>query len=315
MENYNFIYNLDERIPMQFRINKEIALELFDFIKNNKIDTNNKYLYSLASWLGIDFKNFKKEEKFSEIEEINILSSEKTFDLEVEDGHSYTANGIICHNTHNLPENVSLEEVGRIYMHAWKSGCKGCTIYREGSRAGVLITSKKDEEELATNHAPKRPKVLNSDYYVVSANGIRYAVVVGLWKDTNKPYEIFAFENPPMDKNTSGKTIRIKKGEYQFVNGEFKIDNLQLAAERVEQRAHTIFMSMLLRHGAPIDKIVHVAKKIDENITSFSSACRRVLSKYVEAEVLQERCPRCLGGKLVREEGCVHCDSCEYSRC
>ena len=214
--------------------------------------------------------------------------------------------------THQLPANISIEEVNKIYFQAWKTGCKGCTIYREGSRAGVLITNKK-EEEFETNHALKRPKELKADYYVTTALGIKYAVIVGLWKDTNKPYEIFAFENPPMDKNVKGKIVKVKKGEYKFINGEFVIDNIQLAADRVEQRAHTIFLSMLLRHRAPVEKIVHVAKKVDENITSFSSACRRVLSRYVLIEE-NERCPNC-GSKLVREEGCVHCDSCEYSKC
>jgi len=215
--------------------------------------------------------------------------------------------------THNLPEKISLEEVNKIYFQAWKTGCKGCTIYREGSRQGVLITNKKDDDFEPT-HAPKRPKELKADYYSVTANGVKYAVIVGLWKDTNKPYEIFAFENPPMDKPTHGRTIKIKKGQYKFINGEFEIENLQLAADKIEQKAHTILLSMLLRHRAPIEHVVNVAKKIDENISSFSSACRRVLSRYVVAETLDERCPEC-GSKLVREEGCVHCDSCSYSKC
>jgi ribonucleoside-diphosphate reductase alpha chain len=214
--------------------------------------------------------------------------------------------------THNLPENISLEEVNKIYFQAWKTGCKGCTIYREGSRQGVLITKK--EDELKRNNAPKRPKELKADYYVTSANGIKYAVIIGLWKETNKPYEIFAFENPPMDKNTHGRIVKVKKGHYKFINGEFEIDNIQLAAERVEQRAHTIFLSMLLRHGAPVEHIINVAKKVDENITSFSSACRRILSRYVESGVTSEKCPIC-GGDLVREEGCMHCTQCEFSRC
>ena len=215
--------------------------------------------------------------------------------------------------THNLPQNISLEEVNKIYFQAWKSGCKGCTIYREGSRQGVLLTNKKDDD-FDSLHAPKRAKTLKADYYVANANGIKYAVIIGLWKDTNKPYEIFAFENPPMDKNTKGIITKVKKGQYKFINGEFEIDNIQLAANRIEERAHTIFLSMLLRHRAPIEHIVNVAKKVDENITSFSSVCRRILSKYVEVEKLSETCPNC-GGNLVREEGCVHCDSCEYSKC
>ena len=218
--------------------------------------------------------------------------------------------------THNLPANISIEEVNKIYFQAWKSGCKGCTIYRESSRQGVLISkSNKKEDEFLSHHAPKRPRELNGDYYVASASGTKYAVIIGMWKDSTRPYEIFAFENPPMDKNVKGKIIKVKKGHYKFINGEFEIDNIQLAAERVEQRAHTIFLSMLLRHGAPIEHIVHVAKKVDENITSFSSVCRRILSKYIAEEQLNEKCPECKTGNIIREEGCVHCDSCSYSKC
>ena len=72
---------------------------------------------------------------------------------------------------------------------------------------------------------------------------------------------------------------------------------------------------MLLRHGAPIEHIVNVAKKVDENITSFSSVCRRILSKYIIEEQLNEKCPECKNGNLIREEGCVHCTSCSYSKC
>ena len=217
--------------------------------------------------------------------------------------------------THNLPEKISIEEVNKIYFTAWKLGCKGCTIYREGSRSGVLISNKKKkEDEFKQSDAPKRPKELTADYYVTSAKGIKYAVIIGLWDDTNKPYEIFAFENPPMDKNTSGRVIKVKKGHYKFVNGEFEIEDLQLAANKVEERAHTIFLSMLLRHGAPVEHIVKVAKKVDDNISSFASACRRVLSRYVPNEDENEKCPVC-GGNLIREEGCIHCDSCAFSRC
>jgi len=315
MEKYNFLYR-DERIPIEYRIDKNKALELFNFIKEKNIETNNKYLYPLASWVGIDFKNYKKDEDFSEIEKIEVLNPEETYDLEIEDDHSYVANGIICHNTHNLPENISLEEVNKIYFKSWKAGCKGCTIYREGSRSGVLVSSDKEDKKdefSVVNNAPKRPKELNADYYITSANGVKYAVIIGLWKN-NKPYEIFAFENPPIDKNTSGKIIKVKKGQYKFINSEFEIDNIQSAAGGVEERAHTIFLSMLLRHGVPIEHIVKVAKKIDDNITSFSSVCRRILSKYVKEDNNKEKCPVC-GGDLIREEGCVHCDSCGYSRC
>jgi len=219
--------------------------------------------------------------------------------------------------TCNLPNTATKELVSDLYMMAWESGCKGFTIYREGSRSGVLVsneTTKKDED-FVEHDAPKRPKELKADYHVVTANGIKYAVIIGLWGDTNKPYEIFAFENPPMDKNTKGRIVKIKKGHYKFINGEFEIEDVQLAADRVEQRSHTILMSMLLRTGAKIEHINNVAKKIDDNISSFSSACRRVLSKYEEKQMVNgEVCPDC-GANLIREEGCIHCENCTFSKC
>jgi ribonucleoside-diphosphate reductase alpha chain len=215
--------------------------------------------------------------------------------------------------THNLPEDISLQEVNDIYFAAWKAGCKGCTIYREGSRAGVLLSNKK-ENEFAETNAPKRPKELEADYYVAKAAGRDFAVVIGRWPGTNRPYEVFAFENPPASKNTVGKIVKIKKGHYKFINGEFEIENLQMAAERIEQKTLTLTASMLLRHGAGVKHVNNVIKKIDENVTSFSSVVRRYLGRYVEEEKTGEKCPEC-GGDLIREEGCIHCNSCSYSKC
>jgi ribonucleoside-diphosphate reductase alpha chain len=219
--------------------------------------------------------------------------------------------------THNLPEKITIKEVNDIYFHAWKSGCKGLTIYREGSRTGVLLSKKeKEETEFRETNAPKRPRVLEADYYVATAKGIKFAVIVGLWPGTNRPYEVFAFENPPMFKNTRGKTIKVKKGEYKFVNGEFEIENINLASSMVEERTLTLSASMLLRHGAPIKYVNHVITKIDENISSFSSAVRRCLSRYIVEEIDGEACPNC-GDKLIMQDGCVKClnSECGYSRC
>jgi ribonucleoside-diphosphate reductase alpha chain len=218
--------------------------------------------------------------------------------------------------THNLPEDITKEEVKKIYFEAWKVGCKGCTIYREGSRSGVIITKKEEkEDEFRETNAPKRPKVLEADYYAAKAAGRDFAVIIGLWPNTNRPYEIFAFENPPSFKNTHGKIIKVKKGYYKFVNGEFEIPELQLATERVEQKTLTLTASMLLRHGAPIKHVNNVIRKIDENVTSFSTVVRRYLSRYVEEEQTGEKCPECGGDNLVIEEGCKHCLDCGFSAC
>jgi ribonucleotide reductase alpha subunit len=226
--------------------------------------------------------------------------------------------------THNLPEKISEEEVNNIYFHGWKAGCKGLTIYREGSRTGVLLSNKEKETtntEFKESKAPKRPKELPADYYVAKAQGREFAIIIGRWveedgTETNRPYEIFAFENPPGKKNTKGKIIKVKQGHYKFVNGEFEIEELQLAADSVEHRMLTLTASMLLRHGAPIRHVNNVIKKIDDGITTFSSVVRRYLSRYIEEEVIDgEKCPTCGGNNISLEEGCRHCLDCGWSAC
>lgn len=319
MEKYNFL-KTNNRIPIEFRTNKKIALKLFDYIKDNNISVNNSYLYPLASWLNIDFKTYNINEEFSEVKEKTILEPEQTYDLEVNKEHSYVANGIICHNTHNLPENITIEEVNNLYIKGWKAGCKGITIYREGSRSGVLLTNdNKDNSVFPETIAPKRPKSLPADYYVGTANGIKFAVVIGKWpdgKNKGKPYEIFAFENPPFLKNTKGETIKVKKGHYKFLNSDFEIESLDLATERIEEKSLSITASMLLRHGVPIEQIIKTIKKIDENISSFSSVVRRYLSRYIENSESEEKCPNC-NDKLIYQGGCLQCinPNCTYDRC
>jgi len=289
-----------------------------DFIDQNgdKWEEFIVYHHGLKKWMEITGETDIKKSPYwqataNEIDHIKTVEIQAVAQKWIDHSISKTA---------NLPKTVSKELVSDLYMQAWEKKCKGFTIYREGSRSGVLVSNEEKEEDFKENNAPKRLKELKADYYVATANGIKFAVIVGLWKDTNKPYEIFAFENPPMDKNTKGKIVKIKKGQYKFINGEFEIDNIQLAANRIEERAHTIFLSMLLRHGAPIEHIIHVAKKVDENITSFSSVCRRVLAKYAEDETTEERCPEC-GSPMVRQEGCLKCSnslaggSCTYSKC
>jgi ribonucleoside-diphosphate reductase alpha chain len=223
----------------------------------------------------------------------------------------------ICHsisNTCNIPENTSVETVSKIYEEAWRSGCKGVTIYREGSRSGVLVSNntKKEDEEFKVHNSPKRPKELEADYYVTSAKGKKFAVIVGLYK--GHPYEIFAFENPSLLDFCKGKIVKVKRGHYDFIcNGETRVSNIQLANELIEERAHTIFMSMLLRHGVEIQHIINVSKKVNDNIVSFSSAVCRVLSKYVETQTSDEKCPEC-GEKLQKQEGCAKC-ICGFSKC
>lgn len=217
-------------------------------------------------------------------------------------------------STVNLAKETTEEEIADIYIEAWKQGLKGITIYRDGCREGVLTQVEKPKT-IEGRQAPKRPKELEADYYQIKSKGEQFIVLVGLLN--GKPYEIFAFRplssvNAPQHK---GVITKIGKMHYSFTSEHMKLENLQKANINIEEQAATLYSSMLLRHGVNIKYIVKTAKKVNDNITSFSSAMCRVLSKYIPNEEIKgEICPDC-GGTLVREGGCIHCKDCGYSKC
>lgn len=217
-------------------------------------------------------------------------------------------------STINLPEEATIEDVYDIYIEAWKHGLKGVTVYRANcARQGILTVDK--PKEIQNTKAPKRPKELEADYYQVKSKGEQFIVLVGLLD--GKPYEIFAFR-PNMQVNIdSHKGIIIKKSKmhYAFESEHITIPDLQLANDNIEEKSATIYTSMLLRHGVDIQYIIKTAKKVNDNISSFSSAMCRVLSKYISStEIKGETCPEC-GGELINESGCVHCKNCGWSKC
>ena len=219
-------------------------------------------------------------------------------------------------STVNLPKEATVEDVYNIYTEAWKQGLKGITIYRSGcKREGILTLDVPKPTDIPLTRAPKRPKDLEADFYTVTSKGKQYIVLVGLFN--NKPYEIWAFEPLGMKISVNphkGIITKKSKMHYSFKSDLLQITELELANENIEEKAATLYASMLLRHGVDIKYIVKTAKKVNTNITSFSSAMCRVLSKYVPAEATGEKCPNC-GGNIIREGGCAHCDSCEYSKC
>lgn len=217
-------------------------------------------------------------------------------------------------STVNLAKETTEEEIADIYIESWKQGLKGITIYRDGCREGVLTKVEKPTT-ITGRQAPKRPKELEADAYLIKAKGEQFIILVGMLD--GKPYEIFAFRprNPISFKPHKGIITKVSKMHYSFTSDIFHIDNLELANENVEENAATLYSSMLLRHGVNIKYIVKTAKKVNDNISSFSSAMCRVLSKYIPNEEIKgEVCPDC-GGTLVREGGCIHCKDCGYSKC
>ena len=217
-------------------------------------------------------------------------------------------------STINLPNEATVDDVYNIYVEAWKNGLKGVTIYRAGcNREGILTTKKPDS--IPVTGAPKRPETLPCDIHKVKVKGEHFIVCVGLYEE--KPYEVFVFRllNDVEICGSKGIITKKKKGVYSLVSKDFKISNLLNTDISVEEKAATLYSSMLLRHGVNIKYIIKTAKKVNDNITSFSSAMCRVLAKYMPIET-SGTCPEC-GSPIIHEGGCEHCSNpeCTWSKC
>lgn len=285
---------------------------------------------NLAKWLcfstfGGNFNSNEYLERLQDIEYLKIAFKDSPYygstASEINWRQRIKLQGIIqkyithsISSTINLPKEITEEEIADIYIEAWKTGNKGQTIYRDGCREGVL--NKIEKPAIIDNRqAPKRPKELEADYHQVRVKGEQFIVLVGLLE--GKPYEVFAFRPlRPIDiPPHKGKIIKKGKMHYSFDSKFIQLSDLQLANTNIEEKAATLYSSMLLRHGVSIEFITKTAKKVNDNITSFSSAMCRILAKYIKSsEIKGEVCPEC-GGNLVRDGGCTHCMNCGYSRC
>lgn len=285
---------------------------------------------NLAKWLcfstfGGNFNSNEYLERLQDIEYLKIAFKDSPYygstASEINWRQRIKLQGIIqkyithsISSTINLPKEITEEEIADIYIEAWKTGNKGQTIYRDGCREGVL--NKIEKPAIIDNRqAPKRPKELEADYYQVRVKGEQFIILVGLLE--GKPYEIFAFRPlRPIDiPPHKGKIIKKGKMHYSFDSKFSQLSDLQLANTNIEEKAATLYSSMLLRHGVSIEFIIKTVKKVNDNITSFSSAMCRILAKYIKSsEIKGEVCPEC-GGNLVRDGGCTHCMNCGYSRC
>jgi len=222
--------------------------------------------------------------------------------------------------TLNLPENATIEDVSKIYKSAWKSGCKGITIYRKNSRTGVLVDKTKQEEYkgmfVYKNKVLKRPQELLGDLHHVSVKGVKYFVMVGVING-QEPYEVFA-GHKDIEKLPKKIIIKkIKRNTYCILDintKEVLLDNISTHIND-EEESLTRMISLSLRHGADINFVTHQLEKTNGDMLGFSKAISRVLKKYIEngTMVHGESCPDC-GGELRREEGCVSC-TCGFSRC
>jgi len=223
----------------------------------------------------------------------------------------YTTNAIS--STINLPNTVTYEEVSSIYLYGWKMGLKGQTVYVDGSRSGVLIsTETKQNNKFEYKDAVKRPKELNCDVHVTTNRGVKWNVIVGLFD--NKPYEVFAV--PHFTDETKLQLVKVKQARYDlFKDGTTYSEDIT-SEMNSEQEVITRLISTSLRHGADIKFIVEQLNKSQGDITSFSKAISRILKKYIpEGAESTMKCEDCGSKNVIFEEGCSKCKDCGSSKC
>ena len=228
--------------------------------------------------------------------------------------------------TVNLPESATEELVSTVYMTAWESGCKGCTIYREGSRDAVLI-NKEDKKSKKTNllssgHMSKRKPVLPAIVDVIKSRGETFAVLIGI--DEGRPYEVFAFkiqpDEVPVFKTNKQTTITKVAKKHYSLGHEFDhvwgAENILCREGSEEEQAITRMVSTMLRGGRiPLEEIIDQIIKSSTSIEKFSKALAICLQKFLkDGLVLHEKCPNC-GGDMISYEGCKKCVNCGQSKC
>lgn len=222
-------------------------------------------------------------------------------------------------STVNLPEDVSLDEVAKIYTTAWKSGCKGMTVYRKGCRDGVLVEDKQKVDSITKNEGTKRPKDLPCDIHYTSVKHKEYYVVVG--KLNGEPYEVFIIPVDEPEHKTwveSGTLTKIRRGQYRLSSDKDNVVYENIADYcSDEQEAIARMVSTSLRHGVDIQYVVHQLEKTKGDMSSFSKAVARALKKYIKdgAKISGENCSNCNSANLIRSEGCKKCQDCGWSGC
>lgn len=235
--------------------------------------------------------------------------------------------------TVNIPKETPEETVSQIYQTAWESGCKGMTIYREGSREGVLVSHSegvKKEKTFTETQAPKRPKKLEADVIRFQNDKEKWVAVVGIYE--GRPYEIFTgkadrFYLP--EGINKGWVVKVKdkaddKSRYDFVfldndGYENTIGGLSRLFNK-EFWNYAKLISGILRHGMPLNNVIELVSKLTldtDTINTWKNGVARALKKYIQdgTKATGEKCPSCGQETIIFSSGCKSCTSCGWSKC
>jgi len=289
------------RIPIEFRKSKEEASKLLDYIKDNSLKIRNNDIYTLASWVGYNIGDYSPDDMFSEIESIEYNGTEVTYDLSINNGNSYVANGIVCHNTINLPTETTVEEIGEIYKYAYQKNLKGITVYRDGAKNNQPVTFKK-EDKVVLSKEFNRPNRLNAEVIKLdTGNGTMYVTISSI---EGKPVELFV---------SMGKSGQV-------------MNTLCESLGRM--------VSISLQNGVPVKSIVKTLQGINSDspvwvrledtdkkpsqILSIPDGIAQILDRFYgdcfyNGGDPNKKCPKC-GGTVMMIEGCMTCN-CGYSKC
>ena len=241
--------------------------------------------------------------------------------------------------TINLPSDVSEDLINDLYMQAWKVGCKGCTVYRDGSRSGVLIATQKDKKAeekpvlaIEAHQLLKRPIELDADVVRFQNNKEKWIAFIGLVN--NKPYEIFTGLADDEDgifcpkSVNKGKIIKAidengnKRYDFQFINKRGYKTTIEGLSDKFnpEYWNYAKLISGVLRYGMPIEQVIKLVGGLElnsESINTWKMGVERALKKYLPngMQASGQKCPNCGQETLVYQEGCLICTSCGTSRC
>ena len=233
--------------------------------------------------------------------------------------------------TVNLPNSISEEMVAEVYRTAWESGCKGITVYRDGSRTGVLVSAK-DKKEEAPKRPVSRPKSLEADVLRFRNGSEQWVAFVG--KLDGVPYEIFTGlvdETRSVPSSiTSGWIVKEKgedgaKSRYDFhYKDKYGYPCILGGISHMFDKEfwnYAKLISGVIRNGMPIVDIVNLVKGLnldDESINTWKNGIERALKKYIPDGTKAKagaKCPNCGSTRLIYKEGCLACQDCDYSKC
>jgi ribonucleoside-diphosphate reductase alpha chain len=237
--------------------------------------------------------------------------------------------------TINLPNDATEELVGKLYLEAWQAGCKGVTVYRDGSRSGVLISNeekKEEDNETLTAFPTKRPETLEADVVRFQNSKDKWIAFIGLIDE--KPYEIFTGfaddEDGILIPRWVNEGVIIKnRNEDGTSRYDFQYKNKRGYKTTIEGLSHKFnpefwnyakLISSTLRHGMPIEKVVDLINSLQldsESINTWKNGVARALKRYVAdgTEAKKQKCENCNSTSLIYQEGCLTCKDCGSSKC